>query len=96
MQFLYGVEPKNVLDWCTINPELNTKSTDEWINQRKVYWNEAMDCISFAQTKMSIYYDNKHKPMSFRPGDKVYITIAKGTNPGYSISNTGWGAPKKP
>jgi hypothetical protein len=34
---------------------------------------------------MKIYYDQKHKPVEFKRGDKVYITLAKGGEPGYRL-----------
>ena len=38
---------------------------------------------------MSLYYDDKHKPVSFQVGQKVYINLQKkiGT-PGYRLPNT--------
>ena len=34
---------------------------------------------------MALYHDKGHKPITFNPGDKVYITLAKGLDPGYRL-----------
>jgi hypothetical protein len=36
---------------------------------------------------MSIYYDRKHKPLSLKPGDSVYIRLAPSLQPGYKLPN---------
>ena len=46
-----------------------------------------MDSAIFAQARMAIYYDRKHTPITFEPGDKVFITIATGIQPGYRLPN---------
>src|SRR5271169_1265237 len=37
---------------------------------------------------MAIYFDRKHKPMTFKAGDKVYIKLAHGIQPGYRITDS--------
>ena len=46
-----------------------------------------MDSVIFAQARMAIYYDRKHNPITFKPGDKVFITIATGIQPSYRLPN---------
>jgi len=46
-----------------------------------------MESIIFAQARMAIYYNRKHTPITFKPGDKVFITIATGIQPDYRLSN---------
>jgi hypothetical protein len=36
---------------------------------------------------MAIYYDKKHSPITFKAGDRVYIKLAQGLEPGYRIPN---------
>jgi hypothetical protein len=57
----------------------------DWTQHRQLLRDEAHDALVFAQAKMSIYYDKKHTPISFRPGDKVYISLAKGFASGYKL-----------
>jgi hypothetical protein len=86
MQFLTGMEPKTGLDWATLNvASSGVQSTAEWLQQRQTYYREALDSITFSQARMSIYYDRKHQPITFIPGDMVYIILAKGTHPGYRL-----------
>jgi hypothetical protein len=84
MQFLYGLDAMTPLDWSALNSEPSDASQD-WITKRKEYRQEAMDAIMFAQQKMSYYYDQNHKPVEFKKNDKVYITLATGTNSGYRL-----------
>jgi hypothetical protein len=37
---------------------------------------------------MAIYYDKRHKPLSFKLGDKAFITLAGSMLPGYHLQNT--------
>jgi len=46
-----------------------------------------MDSVIFVQARMAIYYDKKHTPITFKPGDKVFITIITGIQPGYHLLN---------
>ena len=89
LQFLCGLDPKTPLDWAALNPSDSTPpSTREWIDRCRCYRDEARDAIAFAQTKMSIYYDKLYKPVDLHPGDRVYITLATGTEPGYRLPST--------
>ena len=85
MQYIFGLDPHTTLDWAALNPGTDPPSTKDWVERRRRYRDEAMDSIVFAQAKMRYYYDLKHMPMEFRPGDKVYITLASGAEPGYRL-----------
>jgi hypothetical protein len=78
VQLLMGMDLRTPLDWASLHPE--RPDVTEWVTNREKYRREATDALAFARTKMAIYYDAKHKP-----GDKAYITLAKGIEPGYRI-----------
>lgn len=50
--------------------------------------NAARDALIFAQAKMSIYYDKKHKPLAFKPDDKAFISLAGSMDTGYHLPNS--------
>ena len=86
MQFLTGLDFHHEIDLATRYPGVEFDlNAENFAKERHRYQCEAMDSIIFAQSKMSHYYDSNHKPISFRTGDKVYITMAHGSNPGYRL-----------
>jgi hypothetical protein len=59
-----------------------------WSKQCQLIQQNAADAITFTQAKMSLYYDTKHKPISFKPSQKVYINLQKDVGkPGYRLPN---------
>jgi hypothetical protein len=60
-------------------------AVSDWTRERQLLRDEAHDALVFAQAKMSIYYDKKHTPITFKPGDKVFISLAKGFASGYKL-----------
>jgi hypothetical protein len=81
MQFLTGANAPSALQAATSIP---TAATD-WSTARDEIRDDAKNALLFAQTKMSIYYDNKHKPMTFDVGDMVYVRLAGSMEPGYHL-----------
>ena len=86
MQFLTGLDFHHEIDLATRYPGVEFDlNAENFAMERHRYQCEAMDSIIFAQAKMSHYYDLNHKPISFKPGDKVYISMAHGSDPGYRL-----------
>lgn len=86
MKFLTGSEaptPLTIAATGTI-----PASTSDWIQVRDEIQQAARDALVFAQAKMSIYYDKKHKPLLLHPGDKAYISLAGSIETGYHLPNT--------
>ena len=48
---------------------------DNILDRRLKYQREAADATAFAQAKAKIYYDARHQPILFHPGDKVYLRL---------------------
>ena len=46
--------------------------------QRLEYQREAADATAFANAKAKVYYDARHQPIFFRPGDRVYLRLHQG------------------
>ena len=82
-QYLYGLDPRTPLDWAALTN--NRPDVAEWVAYRARYRREANESLGFARTKMALYYDKGHKPITFNPGDNVYIILAKGLDPGYRL-----------
>jgi len=81
MQFLTGLNAPSALEAATAH----ASSATQWSTNRDMLRQDARDALLFAQTKMAIYYDNKHKPISFNVGDQVYIRLAASLQPGYHL-----------
>lgn len=60
-------------------------------SQRWEYQREAADATAFANAKAKVYYDARHQPVFFRPGDRVYLRLHQGYklpgNPNRKMSN---------
>ena len=82
-QYLYGLDPRTPLDWAALTN--NRPDVAEWVAYRARYRREANESLRLARTKMALYYDKGHKPITFNPGDNVYIILAKGLDPGYRL-----------
>ena len=68
----YGFEPNQALDLVKVTH----KSAD--FDLKVVARKEASDAISFATMTQKFYYDRKHQPMFFKPGDEVLLRLHKG------------------
>jgi len=62
-------------------------SIKQWLEEQNRCRIKAMDSVIFLQARMAIYYDKKHTSITFKPGDKVFITFATGIQPGYCFPN---------
>lgn len=80
-QFLTGLNAPSALEAAT---SIHSSAT-EWSTIRDEIRDDARNALLFAQTKMSIYYDVKHKPMTFKVGDMVYVHLAGSMEPGYHL-----------
>jgi len=87
MQFLIGIEPHTSMDWVSFFPEDGGYSLKQWLEERNRHRIEAIDSVVFIQACIAIYYDKKHTPITFKPGDKVFITITTGIQSSYHLSN---------
>jgi hypothetical protein len=85
MKFLTGLNAPSPL--ALASTEL-PRSTSEWSQTRDEIQQSSRDALIFAQTKMSIYYDKKHKPLTLKPGDHAFISLASSMDTGYHLSNT--------
>ena len=52
-------------------------SEESATNRRKKYQAEANDAIAFANVKMKIYYDFRHKPLLLKSEEKIYLRLNK-------------------
>jgi hypothetical protein len=85
MKFLTGLNAPSPL--ALASTEL-PRSTSEWSQTRDEIQQSSRDALIFAQTKMSIYYDKKHKPLTLKPGDHAFISLAGSMDTGYHLPNT--------
>jgi hypothetical protein len=83
MEFLTGIVAPSAVDAATAPPGL----AKTWSATRDRLRAEARDALLFAQTKMSIYYDKRHAPISFKVGDLAYVRVSAPMQPGYHLSN---------
>ena len=72
MKFLTGLDAPTPL---TLAASTSAAASD-WSQERNEIQQAARDALIFAQAKMSIYYDKKHKPLLLKPGDKAFISLA--------------------
>jgi Chromo (CHRromatin Organisation MOdifier) domain len=84
MQFLTGLNAPSPLEAAAVPANVAT----DWISRRNELRDHARHALVFAQTKMSIYYDRKHTPITFKPADLVYIRLAGSMEPGYHLPHT--------
>jgi hypothetical protein len=76
-----GLSPNEVIYGFETNEGMNVSETQppEGIaRNREVNRAEAQAAIAHAQAIMKKNFDNKHVPISFKPGDLVRINIHKG------------------
>jgi hypothetical protein len=86
MEYLTGMTARTIQTAALPSHSLAIRN---WSKQREMIRQDAADAITFAQTKMALHYDAKHKPVSFLPGQKVYINLQKDIGrPGYRLPNT--------
>jgi len=86
MQFLAGMNAPSALDAARHPVPLNTAT--DWFTVREELRDDARHALTFAQAKMSVYYDRKHTPISFKKGDLAYIRLAGSMEPGYHLPDT--------
>ena len=86
MKFLTGRDAPTPL--TTAAADAVPSSTSDWVQARDEIQQSARDALIFAQAKMSIYYDKKHKPLTLRPGDKAFISLTGSMEAGYHLPNT--------
>jgi len=82
MEMVTGLNMRSGFEAAT--PDI-ARSVVDWTQVRQRQREEAHDALVFAQAKMSIYYDKNHQPITFKPGDRVYISLAKGFAAGYKL-----------
>jgi hypothetical protein len=85
MKSLTGIDAPSPLTIASSNAPA---PTTDWIQTRNEIQQSARDTLVFAQAKMSVYYDKKHKPILLKPGDKAYISLAGSMETGYHLPNT--------
>jgi hypothetical protein len=47
---------------------------------RLILRGQAGDSIAFAAAKSKIYYDARHKPVMYKPGQEVWLRLHQGYN----------------
>lgn len=58
---------------------------EDYVAMRQVAWDQAADALAWAVAAMKDRYDSKHKPVRFKPGQKVLLKLYKGYRlPGYT------------
>jgi hypothetical protein len=82
MEMVTGLNMRSGFQSAT--PDVGQSAVD-WTQIRQRQREEAYDALVFAQAKMSIYYDRNHQPVAFKPGDRVFISLAKGFAAGYKL-----------
>jgi hypothetical protein len=81
MEMVTGINARSGFEAASVDPH----PPHDWATRRQILRDDACDALTFAQAKMSIYYDKKHQPITFKPGNKVYISLAKGFAAGYKL-----------
>ncbi|KAK7992138.1 hypothetical protein PG988_000932 [Apiospora saccharicola] len=79
---LFGRLPKSFLPVDATLPE-------PWVKAQQTLHQEALEATALAQTRMKMYYDDKHrKPPTIKEGDLVFVKLAKsGDSHGYHLDN---------
>lgn len=70
-RLLYGIELRQPLSLLRLS-----RTVDDTLITRA----DAEQSLAFAAMSMKRYYDAKHKPMHFEPGDIVYVRLGHGYN----------------
>ena len=78
-EMLYGVVPQTIFDQTI----LDNSTARNFARKQEAIRSEAADALVMAQAKMSHYFAETHIP--FKPGDKVWIKVAKKLSVGYKI-----------
>jgi hypothetical protein len=81
MKFLSGIDTPT----ATLAATTPANSATRWANIRDELRDDAKNALLFSQAKMSIYYDQRHKPITFDVGDMVYVRLAESMQPGYHL-----------
>lgn len=74
-EIIYGFKVRDTISALNLERIKRNESTT---NRRQEYQAEASDAIAFANAKMKVYYDSRHKPLLLKPGDKAYLRLNKG------------------
>jgi len=90
MKFLTGRDAPTPLTLAstTALPDGTPGGTSDWLQTRSEIRDAARDALIFAQAKISIHFDKKHKPLTLKPGDKAFISLAGSMETGYHLPNT--------
>ena len=78
-----GQIPDQVVMGFTLNDSFgvissSSKEAADFESKRKLFQNEARDCLALAKLAMKIYYDKKHMPLLMNPGDKAFLQLKQG------------------
>jgi hypothetical protein len=83
MEYLTGIKARTieVAALPSSSPAVTT-----WTEHRQTIRQEARDAIVYAQTKMAMYYDKNHQPLSMAIGNLAYVNLQKDIGkPGYKL-----------
>jgi hypothetical protein len=83
MQILTGLNAPSALEAATRTPNAATN----WSTARDEIRDDAKNALRFAQAKMSLYYDKRHKAITFKKDDLVYVRLSGSMEPGYHLPN---------
>ena len=70
-EVIYGFRVRDIIS------ALNQMQDESITNKRKEYQTEASDAIAFANAKMKIYYDARHKSLLLNSGDRAFLRFNK-------------------
>ena len=84
MKFVTGLDAPSPLSIASTT----STAASNWSQNREEIQHSARNALIFAQAKMSIYYDKKHKPLVLKPGQKAFISLAGSMEVGYHLPNT--------
>lgn len=79
-EILYGVPHRET---PAVQPPHGPKDAEDFYSRRQQIRSEVQDAIKFAQTRMSSYFDAKHRPVTLE--GQAYIKMAKTGRIGYHL-----------
>lgn len=78
---IYGFKVREMLSATAAAAGSKLEDISSLSERRLEYQREAADATAFANAKAKVYYDARHQPILFKPGDKVYLRL----NHGYKL-----------
>ena len=57
------------------------KPPKEVVSDKDISYQDAVDAVAFRNPGSKVYFDQRHKPITFKPGDHLFLPLRHGYKP---------------